>query len=191
MDPSAIVSRLARHCAQGVGLAPGDDARPGALDERAVVRRRPDFVAAEAEKPFAERLPVLLPVENVHGTVHSTSVHDPQKRIVHAPLLLAEVKRRHRRHRIRTVGVVRPIAVAALDDKALRPVADKPIAPHVDEQHVAGVIDVRIAGLVFRSSNLPHDSLCNIPYLDNDIIPHIFLLWLTTFLVFRLALENH
>ena len=59
---TTVISRGFCHCAHGVGLASGDDARLGAFDKRVVVRRRPDFVTTEAEKPFAERLPVLFPV---------------------------------------------------------------------------------------------------------------------------------
>ena len=62
------------HC---LPLALRDDARLGALDCGIVVRRRPYFVAAEVEKPFAERLLGFLRLIGFLPRVQSIFTHDP------------------------------------------------------------------------------------------------------------------
>lgn len=51
---------------------------------------------------------------------------------------------------------MRPVAVAATDDEALRPVADEPVAALPRQQHAARVVHVGVSVLVFSPSHLSH-----------------------------------
>ena len=85
-----------------------------------------------------------------------TSAHYAQERVVHIPFPLLKVVRGHWRRNVCPIGAVRPVAVAAHDDKALRTVADEPVAAHVHEQYVARIVYIGVAVLVFSSCHLSH-----------------------------------
>ena len=96
--------------------------------------------------------------------------HHAQEGVVHVPFLLLEVIWYHRRHCVGAVGAMRPVAVAAHHDEALRTVADEPVAALPRQQHAARVVHVGIP--VFYIQLFLPVSFQDSPFAGLDIFSH-------------------